>query len=170
MPTRYLRSPDGGFVPYLGGGSGGGGTDGEKPWVTLVDETFTEDVQIINVKNETPINELMVILIGRINTAEDTITSGQEKLSIRFVTDVITSIYSVGVAVTTRQMNLMSYYHIRRVGEVFEAVGTAEAGYPDRATGINFAAHTKALDSLRGIYAQTNNYIKAGSKLKILVR
>lgn len=149
---------------------GGGGTGGEKPWVTLVDETFTEDVQIINVKNETPINELMMIFRGRINNADDTITSGSETLNIRFVTDVITSIYSADVAVTTRQMNLMSYYHIRRVGEVFEAVGTTDAGYPNRAKGVSFAAHTDALDSLRGIYAQTNNYIKAGSKLKILVR
>lgn len=29
MPTRYLRSPDGGFVPYSGGSSGGGGTGGD---------------------------------------------------------------------------------------------------------------------------------------------
>lgn len=29
MPTRYLRSPDGGFVPYSGGGSGVGGTGGD---------------------------------------------------------------------------------------------------------------------------------------------
>lgn len=29
MPTRYLRSPDGGFVPYSGGGGTGGGSDVE---------------------------------------------------------------------------------------------------------------------------------------------
>ena len=35
MPTRYLRSPDGGFVPYLGGGGTGGDTSDCVKWFRL---------------------------------------------------------------------------------------------------------------------------------------
>ena len=35
MPTRYLRSPDGGFVPYSGGGRTGGDTSDCVKWFRL---------------------------------------------------------------------------------------------------------------------------------------
>lgn len=44
MPTRYLRSPDGGFVPYSGGGGTGGDTSDCVKWFRL-DLTAEEAVK-----------------------------------------------------------------------------------------------------------------------------
>ena len=152
-----------------------GGGSGEAEWVLLRSETLAEDVQQILIASESPINEFMLLFKGRINDADDTITSGSDTLNVRLVYDDVVSItsnYSAVMNVTKRQMNLFSYYHIKRVGNVMIAQGTPSSGYPYKADGANhFVVHNEPdLDKFRGIFAQTSNYIKAGSELEVWVR
>lgn len=58
MPTRYLRTPDGGFVPYSGGGSGGTTENAVKYYKSYV--VLENDVNAIDIPLPCGANKLIL--------------------------------------------------------------------------------------------------------------
>lgn len=150
----------------------GGGGSGEAPWTLLKSVTLENDVTALNFANTTPVDEFMIIASARVNDANNSITSGSVKLSVRPVENGTISSAHVGeMAFATRTFNLFSFLHCKRVGQLVKMQGNGASGYGSYSTTANnFAVMKDSERKFCGVYIATDKYFKTGSVFEVWVR
>lgn len=156
----------------LWGPTSGGG---EAEWILLKSETLAEDVSSLYLNNSTPVNELLFVIAGRMNNAEDTLTTGNASLAFRPIFNgSISATWFISMTVTKRQANFYSYAHFKYIHNQLRAEASTNPGYGALFTGTSCtnAAWNNPEKNFTGVYLCNSEslYIKAGSTLEVYVR